>query len=208
MIKAKYFLIILITVISAAVYGGFMQNESGKNDMYVILTGGPGGGKSAILEALRDRGYLCVDEVARDLIKEEVTAGGDALPWRNREKFRDNMFHEQLKVYESIDHDGIIFFDRGLIDCLAYSRLIGSEIPEEMDQISINTQFNKIVFVTPPWEEIYRNDEERKQSFQEAIETYNQIVAAYQEYGYETVDLPKVSVEQRVEFILERLSIQ
>ena len=185
-----------------------MQNESGKNEMYVILTGGPGGGKSSILDALRDRGYLCVDEVARDLIKEEVTAGGDALPWKNTEKFRDNMFREQLKVYESIDHGEFVFFDRGLVDCLAYSRLIGAKIPEEMDRISRRTQFNKIVFVTPPWEEIYRNDKERKQSFQEAIETYDQIVAAYREYGYETVDLPKVDVEKRVEFILERLSIQ
>lgn len=193
---------------SVVAYGGFMQNESGKNDMYVILTGGPGGGKSSILKALGDRGYLCVDEVARDLIKQEVAAGGGALPWKDSETFRDNMFREKIKVYESIDHEGVVFFDRGLIDCLAYSRLIDAKIPEEMDQISRNTRFNKIVFVTPPWKEIYQNDEERKQSFQEAIETYDQIVAAYREYGYETVDLPKVSVEKRIEFILEKLGIQ
>lgn len=185
-----------------------MQNETGENDMYVILTGGPGGGKSSILKALCDRGYLCVDEVARDLIKREVAAGGDALPWKDSATFRDDMFREQIKVYESIDHEGVVFFDRGLIDCLAYSRLIGAKIPEEMDQISRNTRFNKTVFVTLPWKEIYQNDEERKQSFQEAIETYDQIVAAYREYGYKTVDLPKVSVEKRVEFILEKLGFQ
>ncbi len=173
--------------------------------MYVILTGGPGGGKSSLLEELRSRGYLCMDEVARDLIKKEVAAGGDALPWDNAEKFRNNMLQEQVKLYNSIQHDGVTFFDRGLIDCIAYSRLIGAEIPEEMDRISRELKFKQSVFVTPPWEEIYRNDEERKQSFEEATETYNQIVAAYREYGYEIVDLPKVSVRARAQFVLEKL---
>ncbi|MBT4917455.1 AAA family ATPase [Candidatus Peregrinibacteria bacterium] len=204
----KKIFVILLSITFIATLGGFVQNKQEKQNMYVILTGGPGGGKSSVLEVLRNKGYLCVDEVARDLIKEEVAANGDALPWKNTEKFRDNMFREQVKVYESTNHDGIVFFDRGLVDCIAYSRLIGANIPENMDQISREVKFNKLVFVTPPWEDIYQNDEERKQSFQEAIETYDQIVAAYREYGYETVDLPKVSVEDRVDFILVKLGIK
>ena len=178
-----------------------------KGNMRIILTGGPGGGKSSVLEALRSRGYLCIDEVARDLIKKEVALDGDALPWKDVAKFRDRMFQEQMKVYEAVDHGGIVFFDRGLVDCLAYSRLIDVEIPEEMKKLSQDNRFHELVFVTPPWEEIYRNDEERKQTFQEAIETYNQIIATYREYGYQTIDLPKVSVEKRADFILETLSI-
>ena len=184
-----------------------MRDEPKQNKMHVILTGGPGGGKSAILSALRKRGYLCVDEVARDLIKEEVAADGDALPWLNTEIFRNNMFHRQLEAYQVIKDERIVFFDRGLIDCIAYSRLIDVEVPDEMVQISRNTPFHPIVFVTPPWNEIYQNDEERKQDFQEAIETYDQIVAAYREYEYQTVDLPKVDVEKRVDFIFERLGM-
>ena len=59
--------------------------------------------------------------------------------------------------------------------------------------------------VAPPWEAIYQHDAERKQSFQEAIDTYTRIVNAYKECGYETVDLPKTDATIRVNFILEIL---
>lgn len=175
--------------------------------MHIILTGGPGGGKSSLLEELRRRGFLCVDEVARGIIKEEVALGGEALPWKNAELFRNRMFEEQLKVYQTnpSQDERWIFFDRGLIDCIAYSRLEGLAIPEEMIRLSKDSPFLSTVFVTPPWEEIYCQDEERKQSFEEAIETYNHIVSSYHDYGYETIDLPKTPIENRVKFILDKL---
>ena len=55
----------------------------------------------------------------------------------------------------------------------------------------------------PPWREIYRNDEERKQDFAEAIASYDACIAIYRELGYEPVDVPRVSVEERAAFILE-----
>lgn len=172
---------------------------------HVILTGGPGGGKSSLLEVLREKGYVCVDEVARDLIKEEVARKGEALPWKDAEKFRDRMFEAQLKACARAPIEGTVFFDRGPIDCIAYSHLEGISVPEKIQEESRKIQFYKKVFATPPWEEIYKNDAERKQSFQEAVDTYEQIVATYREYGYEVVVLPKAHLEKRVDFLLEEI---
>ncbi|EEZ86781.1 hypothetical protein VME_33610 [Vibrio harveyi 1DA3] len=61
------------------------------------------------------------------------------------------------------------------------------------------------VFIFPPWEAIFANDEERKQDFAEAVRTYQSMVAAYHQYGYELIEVPTMSIEQRVDFILERL---
>lgn len=55
----------------------------------------------------------------------------------------------------------------------------------------------------PPWREIYRNDTERKQDFAEAIASYDAAVATYREFGYEPVDVPKLSVAERTDFILK-----
>jgi len=61
--------------------------------------------------------------------------------------------------------------------------------------------------VTPPWKEIFTNDPERPYSFDFAIEDYRSNVAAYRECGYELIELPKVPVSERVDFILRELAI-
>lgn len=66
--------------------------------------------------------------------------------------------------------------------------------------------FCKNVFVFPPWESIFTNDLERKQDFIEAVVTYNEMVGAYQRLGYTLTEVPKSSVNERVDFILSALS--
>jgi len=171
----------------------------------VILTGGPGGGKTSLIEELRKRGYPCVEEVGRAIIQSEVEAGGDALPWANKERFKQKMFDAQLKAYEEREDGKVVFFDRGLLDTLAYAKLEGLTITDEMVQIAKEVRFHHKVFITPPWEEIYSQDEERKQDFAEAVRTYEHMAEIYREYGYTVVDLPKKSVEERVKFILNQL---
>jgi predicted ATPase len=62
------------------------------------------------------------------------------------------------------------------------------------------------VFIFPPWEEIYENDAERKQDFIEAIATYREMVNAYIKFGYELIEVPKVSVKERAQFIVSEMS--
>jgi predicted ATPase len=65
--------------------------------------------------------------------------------------------------------------------------------------------YHKTVFITPPWEQIYRGDEERRQSFGEAVETFNIMKTVYNRFGYDTVELPKIPVIERAAFITENL---
>ena len=53
-----------------------------KTGLYVI-TGGPGTGKTSLIEELKTVGYQTVKEVARDIIKEQQLQGGNALPWKD-----------------------------------------------------------------------------------------------------------------------------
>ncbi|MCD8177326.1 MAG: AAA family ATPase [Tannerellaceae bacterium] len=54
---------------------------------HYILTGGPGVGKTSLLDGLRQKGFLCVDEVARDIIRNEMVTGGNAVPWGNVQEY-------------------------------------------------------------------------------------------------------------------------
>jgi predicted ATPase len=95
-----------------------------------------------------------------------------------------------------------VFFDRGIPDLLGYCHLIKCDVPDNLRRDIEMYRYNKIVFIAPPWEEIYAHDEERKQGWEEAVMTYQKIVPAYVDAGYEAIELPKSTVEERVEFVL------
>jgi predicted ATPase len=57
----------------------------------------------------------------------------------------------------------------------------------------------------PPWPEIYEQDNERKQSYDEAERTYESMVATYTAYGYELVHLPLAAVAKRAQFVTDSL---
>jgi predicted ATPase len=57
----------------------------------------------------------------------------------------------------------------------------------------------------PPWRTIYVTDKERKQSFADAIKTYDRVVRVYEELGYQIVELPLSTAEERADFVLQNL---
>jgi predicted ATPase len=96
------------------------------------------------------------------------------------------------------------FCDRGIPDTLGYLRLIGLE-DLHAAAASRSYQYARTVFVAPPWHAIYVTDKERKQSFAEAIKTYDLVVRVYEELGYRNVELPQSTVEERADSILQNL---
>jgi predicted ATPase len=80
--------------------------------------------------------------------------------------------------------------------------MMGLPPPAHFRAAAERFRYNRKVFVAPPWPEIFANDAERKQSLSEAVRTHAAAVQIYEEYGYETVPLPKAPVEERVRFVL------
>ena len=83
--------------------------------------------------------------------------------------------------------------------------LEGISISDELLEHCKLLEYYTKVFIFPPWESIFENDDERKQDFDEAVATYQEIVSAYEKFGYSLVEVPKISVRERVEFILEKI---
>ena len=62
------------------------------------------------------------------------------------------------------------------------------------------------VFIFPPWEGIYRTDQERWEPFETAVRVHDSLVSTYSSGGYELIEVPRKPVDQRVEFILNVLN--
>lgn len=172
----------------------------------VVISGCSGGGKSSLLSELARRGYAVVEEPGRRIVREELQRGGSALPWQDMEAFLRRAIAMALKDRaRQARQEGWIFFDRGLVDAAAALQAItGEPALSTMGQIH---RYHRRVFLAPPWPEIFVTDEGRKHNFDSAVQEYESLAAAYPSLGYETITLPKASVEERAEFVLRTLGI-
>ena len=178
-----------------------------KFDNYYIISGGPGSGKSALIAALAERGFKTMPEAGRSIIQAQRLIGGRALPWDDRTAFAELMLQWELRSYrEAQNHAGPVFFDRGVPDVIGYLRLVGLKVPEHLKQAAFLFRYHPRVFLAPPWREIFHADDERRQSWAEAVATYGSMLGVYTEFGYKIVTLPLISIEERTDFILKTLA--
>ena len=182
-----------------------MKKTIVKNNFFV-LTGGPGGGKSTVLNALRQLGFESVDETARLIIKTRLAAGFPPRP--SPIEFATEMFEMDLENFRSrIESSKIIFFDRSFLDSAALIYDADLRQYERIAHLLDTNRFNSTIFITPPWEDIYTSDQERDQTFKEAIETYRKLSDWYRSMGYAPKLLPKSSVDARADFILNEIRL-
>ena len=176
-----------------------------KRDQIFVLTGGPGFGKSTLIDYLRKLGYKVGDEVARNIIQEQKRIGGTVLPEKDIRSFQKEVLNRRLAFYHSVDDEEIAFTDRAIPDQIAFARFNGFGVPEVLSRNSTEYRYNDKVFITPPWKEIYKNDSERTESYERACELHEIIVEIYREYGYSLIEIPCLNVDERVKFVLNQL---
>jgi predicted ATPase len=178
------------------------------HNRFFVLTGGPGSGKTTLVEALKARGYAATEEAGRGVIREEMRNDGSGLPWADRSRFAELMFDWESRSYRDAERQhGPVVFDRGLPDTIGYLRLEGLDVPAWMEEQALRLRYNRRVFIAPPWKEIFGQDEERRQSWDVAVRTHDVMAETYTELGYNLVELPRASVEQRAEFIIAATGI-
>jgi len=174
---------------------------------FYIITGGPGVGKTTLLDELKNRGYKCVPEVARNIIKEQMDTDGDALPWGDTKKYADLMLSRSICDFERLyESDEVYFFDRGIPDTYGYEVLMGFEISRNLLDVTKKYRYNPMAFILPPWKEIYKTDNERKQDFNIAVETYHVMYKTYEALGYTPIEVPRLSISQRADFVIDKIN--
>lgn len=130
-----------------------------------------------------------------------MASKGSALPWVDMRAFALRAVETARADLEAAQQlDGLVFFDRGLIDAAVALEHSGG--PRIRDTISEAPRYAERVFVVPPWEELFVHDADRRHSFNAAVEEYHRINRALDDLGYRRFEIPKASVHERVDIVL------
>lgn len=174
----------------------------------IVITGGPSSGKTSLIDVLMHKNFSCFPEISREISIEAQKKGIEHLFVENPIGFSEKVLEGRLKQFELANQmsNEVIFFDRGIPDVEAYLGFSEKNHSIDFETINAENRYSKI-FILPPWEAIHENDAVRYESFAQAQEIYNHIKSTYEKYGYEIIEIPKVSIENRISFILNALGI-
>ena len=147
-------------------------------------------------------------EAGRLIVREQLAIGGKALPWLHIKSFIKRLSTDSIGQFDRADElNQTVFCDRGFIEPLAYWR---SRDPQAFlalnDKIGIR-RYCDPVLVAPPWPELFISDEERQHKFSQAVAEYHSICETLNYLNYRQIEIPKLTVEKRVDFVLSQLDI-
>lgn len=177
-----------------------------KGQQRYIITGGPGAGKTSIINYLAKQGFGIIPEAATEIIEEGLSRKIEK-PWLSEDyhlKMYELISKRQMEVQNS--PDSIVFFDRGHIDGLTYILLQKRTLYQyvlECVQSAIDTKyFNNKVFLIESLGFVIPGPA-RDEDLEESLLKEHFLKLNYQTLGYDIVHIPSGTVEERAQMIID-----
>jgi predicted ATPase len=170
-----------------------------------VITGAPCSGKTTLIDQLADKGLQTAPESGRQFFEKELAKG------RTIEEIREDQATLTCQIYDMmLKHERklrateITFLDRGLPDAFGFYRFAGMN-PNNILLDSFQYRYAS-VFVLNRFP--YQQDGVRvaDDALADFYETWT--LRDYSALGYNVVRVPVLSPEERLAFVLERLTEQ
>jgi len=172
----------------------------------IVLTGGPGVGKSSVLERLK---VLARTDKFRVIAPFEVrpeafTQLYEEAKVRNSldELFSDptgahlrSKLVQRQAEFESCATEGSsLVLDRGMVDILTFGEILGHSVRPKDKATAELSDYGLVFFLEPLPQEYYQNTEIRRETYEESVETHKRLVADYQRYMTDKGKDPRSSI--------------
>jgi predicted ATPase len=173
----------------------------------IVITGGPGTGKTSLINELIKRNFICLEEISRQVILDARKDGIEQLFLTNPMLFSERLIESRMKQFHEAKNTKtpFVFIDRGVPDVLAYMDYAEEYYPESFKKACHDCRYDQ-VYVLAPWQDIFTSDNERYENFDQAVKIHDQLLNTYDKYQYNLIDIPFDTVENRVDYLLDTLN--
>jgi predicted ATPase len=165
------------------------------------LTGPPGGGKTTVLKALGERGHRTVPEAATDVI---IQHGATATHWQEPDFLDKVVSLQRARSLAASPGETELLFDRSPVCTLALARHldlpITSPLQDELDRIESDSVYERSVFYIT-WLGVLTPTAVRRINAEQTLAFDVIHRQTYQELGYDLIEVPVASVDERATLI-------
>jgi predicted ATPase len=169
-----------------------------------VITGAPSSGKTTLIELLAGNGFQTVQEVARQYFEHEMAKG------RTLDEIREDgtalqrsMAALQLEIERDLRPTQATFLDRGLPDSLTFYRVFGLDPNEILPDCFRHRYASVFILDRLP---VQRTATLGPEDDTTASFLDEWLARDYRALGYRVVRVPALAPEERLKFVLDRLS--
>lgn len=193
-----------------------------------VITGAPSCGKTTLIDGLAAEGFRTVAETARQYLESEVAKGHTIAEIRaDWAFFQRHLTDLQRRTEDGLSARDVLFLDRGLPDTLAFCRLAGLN-PNEFLAECFRHRYASVFLLDPlPFQldgmrDLLLYDQSGRRHLDplpfplDGMRMENDAVIAdyldewhardYRALGYEVLRVPVLPPQERLAFVLDRLS--
>tara|TARA_R110002050_G_scaffold244433_2_gene381231 strand:+ start:469 stop:1044 length:576 start_codon:yes stop_codon:yes gene_type:complete len=179
----------------------------------IVITGGPGTGKTVLISSLEEKGFHCFHEVIRTMTLDALNdkPANEILInpidfVDDAKSFNDELINARLNHFNkgiSIDKKHL-FYDRGLPDVIAYMNYFKQPIDKRYNVLCLENRYDEVL-ILPPWKDIYVQDNERMENFEQACGIHKHLENTYIDLGYRPIEVPFGTIDNRLRFVVDHI---
>ena len=168
-----------------------------------VITGASCSGKTTLIEQLASEGFKTVPEAGRRYFESELAKGRTINKIReNRTSYTCQVYEMMLKSERELHATDVAFLDRALPDGLAFFRIAGLNPNNILPDCFQNRYASVFILNRLP----YQRDGVRIADDTTAAYLDSWMSRDYRALGYHVIRVPVLPPEQRLAFVLERIS--
>jgi predicted ATPase len=170
-----------------------------------VITGASSSGKTTLIDLLAGSGFRTIPEPGRQYFEREIAKGRSIANIReDRAALTRYIYGLWLKLHSRLRASEVAFLDRGLPDSLAFYRFAGMNPNQILSDCFQHRYASVFILNRLP----YQRDGIRAGDDASAAYFESWMLRDYAALGYNVVRVPVLEPEERLVFILERLSEQ
>lgn len=179
---------------------------------WYLITGSPSSGKTTVVNELQKRGYNTLPEYATTVIENELKTGKtlEEVRFGDIAGLQRKMLKMQLDEQAKLDPKELYFMDRGIPDIFVFHffykitqhKKLDWELYHELKNLAKHIKFKKVfLFDTLPLKK--NNVRIENENDIEMLHRLSDVL--YKDMGFEVINVPPMSVEERVNFVLKSI---